>query len=547
MFLFQVRPYRGDMGYQQPAGSIECYNAVGSVEWLYPVGGTLARPNVAQNMRQQYDSLPVYQNGLLYVPLQNGIVAMYTNGSVKWSRIYDTGDINTGYDTPFSLFSLLPFDAGGNVYLSQNDMDGATLTILDKNGNVLVDGEYIYFDWSAAASGDPYNSRLYYFDGVVFNSPVSMNNNIKNTIGPKGLGRNNTSWNLNLPFENNTAGTGLNSRYGLDSLITYKIAAYDLIGNRMLWNYTIPIENATGLILTNNNINMIGIFSGSSDYSIGFDNGNNESIRTVQDLVILPEKNGIYLSFYTINYQSPIVTDSSLCMYSSNIYALGEDGKLIWSKPTGSFATSIAANNSTIYYGTQGGKIVSAQMNSVVGGIAVIALAYVFFRFFLVGAATRARDRIDKNENRNRIFDFITRNPGMTIHEISRGMGINLGTVRYHMLILGLNHRIVAGHADGKFVRYFTNSNSYSKGEQLILSLMRRDTVGKVLGLMLERPGISNVEIAKELGLQESVVSRCIKELSDKGVVSSGPGEAERSVIEAHRAHVVTAMQRIHG
>jgi predicted transcriptional regulator len=539
--------YDGDWEYQQPVGSIECYNAVGSVEWLYPVTGTLVRPDVAENMRQQYDSLPVYLNGLLYVPVQNGIFAMYTNGSLKWSRIYDSGDFASGDYSPFSLFSLLPFDASGNVYLAQDNSNGATLTILDKNGNVLVDRESVGFDWSSVAYGDPYNSRLYYFDGLVFNAQASQGNQITYNLEPYGLPGNNTPWNFNLPVESNNVGTRFNGQFGLDSLISYRIAAYDLLGNKMLWNYTIPIENMTGLILTNNNVNMLGIFSDNAQSDIGYNNGNNENISTVQNLVIVPEKNDLYLSFYTINYESPIVAGSSKCIYASNIYALGEDGKLIWSEPTGSFATSIATNNSTIYYGTEGGKIVSVQMNSVVGGIAAIALAYVFFRFFLVGAATRARDRLDKNANRNKIFDFIVRNPGTTIHEISRGTGVNLGTARYHMLILGLNHKVVVSHADDKYVRYFTNSNSYSKGEQLVLSLMRRGTVGKVLSLMLEKPGISNVEIAKELGLQESVVSRCVKELSEKGVVADAPGGTGRSVVEAHRDHVAAAVRHIQG
>jgi predicted transcriptional regulator len=538
---------------QELVGAIECYNAVGSVEWLYSVPGTLVEPDVAENMRQQYDSLPMYQNGLLYVPVQDGIIAMYTNGSVKWSRTYGTGGFYAGDYSPFSLFSIMPFDASGNVYLAQDNPNGVTLKILDKNGNVIVDSEsigYDAYDSSQDTYGDPLNSCLYYFDGYVFNTQVSSNNqityNIAPNFAPNSLSGNNTPWDFNLPLENSNSRTGFNGQFGLDSLITYRIAAYDLLGNKMLWNYTIPIENTTDLVLNNNNINTLGISSTNSVFE--FDNGySKENISTVQDLTIVPEKNTIYLSFYTANYESPIVAGSSRCIYASNIYALGEDGKLIWSEPTGSFATSIATNNSTIYYGTEGGKIVSVQMNSVVGGIAAIALAYVFFRFFLVGAASRARDRLDKNENRNKIFGFIVQNPGMTIHEISRGTGVNLGTVRYHMLILGLNHKVVASQADGKYVRYFTNSNSYSKDEQLVLSLMRRGTVGKVLSLMLEKPGISNVEMAKELGLQESVVSRCVKELSEKGLVTGGSGSPERSVVEAHREHIVAAMRHLQG
>ena len=68
---------------------------------------------------------------------------------------------------------------------------------------------------------------------------------------------------------------------------------------------------------------------------------------------------------------------------------------------------------------------------------------------------TRARLKIDKgNDNRNRIYKFITERPGSTLYEISKEMGLNIGTLRYHLMILSLNHRITA-YKDDKFVSYF--------------------------------------------------------------------------------------------
>ena len=487
-----------DRSYQQPMGAIVSYNSVGSVEWLYTINGTLVRPDVAEDLRQLYGSLPMYQDGLLYVPVEKGIMALYTNGSVKWSREFDLDRL--------TLFSLMPIDEQGNVYLSQDNDQGVNLIILNKDGADLVSGEQIYFDRFSYACGDPYQGRIYYYESMNYKGQAS-----------------------------------------LDNLITYNVAAYDLIRNEKLWDYAIPAEKTNDLVVNKNNVEMLGLADHGAESYLVMRNNNSKGaeIGTRQALKIMPAKDSIYLSFYTVNYESPLVLGRSDCLYSSAIYALGEDGALQWSRPTDSFATSMAANNSTIYYGTKGGKVVSAQMDSVVDGIALIALVYVFFRFFLVGAVTRARDRLDKNENRNRIFEFIARNPGETVHEISRGIGVNLGTVRYHIFILKLNHRIIISQVDGKYIRYFTNSNSYSKEEQLILSLMRRDVIGKVLGLMLKKPGISNNEIAKELGIRESVVSRSIKELSKRGVIARGQ-DGKRCYVEAvHKEHIIEAMKRI--
>ena len=150
------------------------------------------------------------------------------------------------------------------------------------------------------------------------------------------------------------------------------------------------------------------------------------------------------------------------------------NGKLVWQKPMDSFLTAAVANNSTIYYGTDNGKISVSVVEAAAGFVLIGSALLLMF-----GYISRARSKIDKNENRNRIFQFIARRPGSTIYEITRGMGMNMGTVRYHMMILGANHRIVSFNDEGKFVRYFTNSNTYSKEDQLVISIMRRDSIGK--------------------------------------------------------------------
>jgi predicted transcriptional regulator len=177
--------------------------------------------------------------------------------------------------------------------------------------------------------------------------------------------------------------------------------------------------------------------------------------------------------------------------------------------------------NGTVFYQTPDGKI-GVTNTGIAAGFTLTALLYLFLRFLCVGAVARAKARLSKNDNRNCVLEFIIKNPGSSLYEIARGTGINLGTVRYHLFILGINRKITASQTDGKFVRYFTNSGTYSKDEQLILSLMRREAIGRTLGLMLEKPGISNVEIAKELDIKESVVSRHIKEHAERSIIEKG-------------------------
>jgi DNA-binding transcriptional regulator PaaX len=78
---------------------------------------------------------------------------------------------------------------------------------------------------------------------------------------------------------------------------------------------------------------------------------------------------------------------------------------------------------------------------------------------------------------------------------------------------------------------------------------MRRESFGKVLGYMATKPAASNVQIAMELGIQESVVSRCIKELTEKGIIVKEPSGTRSvyAIVDSHRERVASAMRHICG
>jgi predicted DNA-binding transcriptional regulator len=87
-------------------------------------------------------------------------------------------------------------------------------------------------------------------------------------------------------------------------------------------------------------------------------------------------------------------------------------------------------------------------------------------------------------------------------------------------MILDLNHRLTTFKADEKFVRYFVNSGTYGQGDQLVIALMRREPLRKIIRLLAERPGLSNLEMSRALEAHESSTMRNVKELVDKGVVT---------------------------
>ena len=162
------------------------------------------------------------------------------------------------------------------------------------------------------------------------------------------------------------------------------------------------------------------------------------------------------------------------------------------------------------------GKVAGA----VAGGTALTAAAVLFIKMFALGGLTRARGQLTKNDNRNRVMEYVASHPRLHHARDLARLGVNVGTIRYHLLVLSLNHKVATFQSDGKYVRYFTNAGSYSKDEQFYLSLVRRDPIRKILNLLLDRTELSNLEISEALEMHESAISRYMKELAVRGLKS---------------------------
>ncbi|OPY26883.1 MAG: MarR family protein [Methanocella sp. PtaU1.Bin125] len=500
---------------------IEAYDASGEKLWDREIQGTVATQYVADDLWAQYNCLPMYQNGTLYVPLTKGIVALDLMGRTMWWR-YLPGDSNT-------LFDLMPIDSAGNIYIRQPNPGSTTSSIYV----IGPDGMTRTAPWQYDSK---YGSLVHTAakDGIVYN------------------------------VDRATFGT-MSSVF---SLGTEKITAYSVSTGTALWSYTLPVTNKQTVTL--NESNVYDIFRGQSggfdllkagdyysQYSYPFEytypmtgaSYNDVAFTPVgwPDISIYPGSDVVYVSFRSTTYESPIILNRSRAVYSSGIYALGLDGRLVWEKQLSAPVTSATANNSTIYYSTGDGKIFGTSVNGVVVGIALLSSLAIFFKFFVFGTVSRARDRLDKNDNRNMVLSYIAGNPGVTAVDIARDMSLNVGTVRYHLLILTINHKIVE-HKDDKYLRYFTNSNSYSMEERAVVSLMKREPMWRVLNTLAEKPGLSNVEISRELNISTGAASRHMNELLSKGVVTKVP-QADRgyaySIKEEYRHYVTKMMDRL--
>ena len=485
-----------------PSNQIASYSPNGTRRWEASINGTPTRQVVDRKAVPDGCDLPLYNDGRLYVPLEHGMAALDTDGKALW---------NVSIDDNVSLLATMPFGPDGTAYMVPDSKQGYWMSkagvfyAINPDGNVSViktEGLDLYL--MAVSQGTGYYGQ---------------------------------SWGQ----EDSTQDVG--------SLLDVNITALDLREGSIRWNLTIAPAKITTVVADRQNVLRLFPAQNQGYNSIFYTEDHPELLDRI-DLIYLVEKsswvnvlaggNVVYVGYYLLSYEYPegygngyaytslhnslyspygypaLLGRSRIC-YASGVAALDVDGNILWNRPLDSMLTSMAAGNRTFYFGTQDGGL-SAVRSEVAVGFTLTAALYLFFRFFLVGAVSRARSRINDNENRNRVLKLIKAQPGNTMYEIARLLAMNAGTVRYHLLILGLNHRI-ATFRDGKYVRYFGNSGAYTEEERAIIALLRRDWARGLLAALLERDGMSNVELSRALGVTEPAVSGYMRELAGKGIV----------------------------
>jgi predicted transcriptional regulator len=122
------------------------------------------------------------------------------------------------------------------------------------------------------------------------------------------------------------------------------------------------------------------------------------------------------------------------------------------------------------------------------------------------------------NRMRLEIYSRIRGHPGTTAVTLAEDLDLNLGTVRYHLVMLELMRKITSMSNPG-FITYFEKHETHSVMERKILGYMQNETKVRIFNYLRESPDSSRQGIADNLGVSGPAVTWHVKQLMDDHII----------------------------
>ena len=146
---------------------------------------------------------------------------------------------------------------------------------------------------------------------------------------------------------------------------------------------------------------------------------------------------------------------------------------------------------------------------------------FFFIKTLLVFGYRKAeKNAVLYNQNRRKIYQVITANPGLKFNALERLTGMKEGTLKYHLLILGIKRRIIS-FGSGRSLRYFENNGRYNVLEKKVFLHMQDPTTRRILKILASSPEVSRKEIAEIMGIAGPSISWHTKRLSGDGIITT--------------------------
>ena len=125
--------------------------------------------------------------------------------------------------------------------------------------------------------------------------------------------------------------------------------------------------------------------------------------------------------------------------------------------------------------------------------------------------------RVGVGENREHIYECISKSPGIHLRGIYREVGLSMGNIQHHLLVLQKEGVIKSRKINGN--RHYYLTAIPAERDELFLRFLRKDAVKDILTYLIEHPGSTHTDIVNFMHLSASTINWHMSRLIEAGLV----------------------------
>jgi predicted transcriptional regulator len=122
-------------------------------------------------------------------------------------------------------------------------------------------------------------------------------------------------------------------------------------------------------------------------------------------------------------------------------------------------------------------------------------------------------------ETRRKIYELITKNPGLHFSKIADMLHLRLSLVEYHLLYLEKNKIIISVKEKG-YKRYYVEGTKIGVEDKKILSLLRQEIPLRIVLFLIKNANSKHRDILKYVDCAPSTLSYHLKKLVTNGIIA---------------------------
>jgi predicted transcriptional regulator len=136
-------------------------------------------------------------------------------------------------------------------------------------------------------------------------------------------------------------------------------------------------------------------------------------------------------------------------------------------------------------------------------------------------------------KTRKDLYDFVRKNPGYHLREISRALALSITLADYHLRFLE-KHELVLSSMDGEYKRFYPRSTpgqadarpALTDFEKQVLGFLRQPVPLRVINFLMERETATHREILDRVPVSGSTLSHHLTKMLDGGLIErADPGK----------------------